>query len=611
MSPTARAVVADEKPRLWIVVQCLCDALSWCVAIILGLVLRYELTVDTIDWSGFAVFASLAVTAQMIIGWLAGLYRGKHPFGSFEELRLLVVVTGAVTALLVTTSLFFGLALGIPRSSGIIAFPFACLFMASVRYLKRMYVEGKARPAAPVRRALVVGAGFLGTGMVNQMMHDPAGQFQVVGMVDDDPHKKYLRVASVPVVGSTRDLGALVEKHRADVVVVAVAQADPAMLRRLNEQLRDTGARLLRMPRLSELLHPEDNALADQLTEVRLEDLLGRTPVDLDVPSLRSYIEGRRVLVTGAGGSIGSEICRQVAELGPDELILLERDESAMQATSLSLTGTGLLTGSETVLADIRDAQALEEIFTSRRPEVVFHAAALKHVPLLEQYPLEAWKTNVLGTANVLIASINTGVETFVNISTDKAADPSTALGHAKRLGERLTSWAAGVSNARYVSVRFGNVIGSRGSVLPLFTQQIERGGPVTVTDPNVERYFMTIPEATALVLQAGAVGRGGEVLILDMGQPVKIIDVARQLIALSGRDTEIVITGLRPGEKMTEALVREDEEVCSPFHPLIAHTAVPPLAPGELDLDLFRQGRASRPATEALRVARRITPES
>ncbi|MCB4207229.1 polysaccharide biosynthesis protein [Arthrobacter sp. UM1] len=606
MSPLTRSFAPGERPVRWLVYQRIIDALCWAVAVILGLVLRYELTVDTIDWAGYAVFTGIAVLAQLVVGHLAGLYRGKYPFGSFDELRLLIVVIGTVAAVLVVTSIFFGLALDIPRSSGIIAFPFACLFMGAARYLKRMYVEGRARPAAAAQRVLVFGAGFLGSGLVNQMMKDPSGQFQVVGLVDDDPHKKYLRVASVPVVGTRKSLRELVERHRADAVVVAVAHADPSLLRSLTESIAGTGARLMQMPRLAEILDPGEEDLSRQLTEVRMEDLLGRTPVDLDVPSLRSYIEGRRVLVTGAGGSIGSEICRHVAELGPSELILLERDESAMQATAISLTGSGLLTGSETVLADIRDSRALEEVFTSRRPDVVFHAAALKHVPLLEQYPLEAWKTNVLGTANVLIAAMNAGTGTFVNISTDKAADPSTALGHAKRLGERLTAWAAQVSGGRYVSVRFGNVLGSRGSVLPLFAQQIERGGPVTVTDERVERFFMTIPEATSLVLQAGAVGRGGEVLILNMGQPVKIIDVARQLIALSGREIEIELTGLRPGEKLTEVLVREDETTTTPFHPLISHAAVSPLSPDELDLDLFRQGRASQPATETLRVARR-----
>ncbi len=606
MSSSPSAAGSTAKPLRWLIYQCGIDVFSWGVAILLGLVLRYELTVDTINWTGFALYFGLAILSQLAIGYAAGLYRGKYPFGSFDELRLLIVVIGSVTVILVLTSVFFGLTIDVPRSSGVIAFPFACLFMASARYLKRMYVEGKARPRAAAQRVLVFGAGFLGTSLVHQMMHDPTGQYQVVGMVDDDPHKKYLRVASVPVVGTSRSLPDLVRQHRADIVVVAMAQPDPALLRRVNEQLADAGTRLLQMPRLQELLTHEAGGLTAQLTEVKVEDLLGRTPVDLDVPSLRSYIEGKRILVTGAGGSIGSEICRHVAELNPEELILLERDESAMQATLISLTGSGLLTGSETVLADIRDSDALEEIFTARRPEVVFHAAALKHVPLLEQYPLEAWKTNVLGTANVLRASINTGVETFVNISTDKAADPSTALGHAKRLGERLTAWAAGVTGQRYVSVRFGNVIGSRGSVLPLFTQQIERGGPVTVTDERVERYFMTIPEATSLVLQAGAVGRGGEVLILDMGHPVKIIDVARQLIALSGKDIEIELTGLRPGEKLTEVLVTEEEELTTPFHPLIAHAPVPPLAPQDLSLDLFRQGRASHPVTEALRVAQR-----
>lgn len=277
---------------------------------------------------------------------------------------------------------------------------------------------------------------------------------------------------------------------------------------------------------------------------------------------------------------------------------MLDRDESGLHGTQMSISGHGLLDSDDVVLADIRDPQALCDIFDKRRPQVVFHAAALKHLPMLEQYPEEAWKTNVLGTLNVLDAARRTGVETFVNISTDKAANPTSVLGHSKRVAERLTAWAAAESGRTYLSVRFGNVIGSRGSMLPTFIAQIEAGGPVTVTDSRVTRYFMTIPEACQLVIQAGAIGRPGEVLILDMGKPVKILDVAERMITMSGRPVEIVFTGLREGEKLHEELIGQSEHDERPFHPQVTHTAVPVLSPDDLDHERWEENSARTTAT-------------
>ena len=319
------------------------------------------------------------------------------------------------------------------------------------------------------------------------------------------------------------------------------------------------------------------------MRDIAIEDIIGRHPVDTQVESIAGYLAGKRVLVTGAGGSIGSELCRQIAKFGPAELIMLDRDETGLQQSQLSISGNGLLDTKEVVLADIRDPEALRAIFEDRRPEVVFHAAALKHLPMLEQYPDEAWKTNVLGTQNVLDASKAVGVTTFVNISTDKAANPTSVLGHSKRLAERLTAWTADETGARYLSVRFGNVLGSRGSMLPVFTSLIEAGGPLTITHPDVTRFFMTIPEACHLVVQAGGIGSPSEVLILDMGEPVRILDIAERMIAMSGRDIGIVYTGLREGEKMHEELVGLGESDNRPVHPKISHTTVPALHPSQL----------------------------
>ncbi|WP_232466246.1 UDP-N-acetylglucosamine 4,6-dehydratase family protein [Diaminobutyricimonas sp. LJ205] len=336
------------------------------------------------------------------------------------------------------------------------------------------------------------------------------------------------------------------------------------------------------LPLLEDVL--EGKSRLRDLRDVSIEDLIGRHPVNTQVEEIAGYLEGKRVLVTGAGGSIGSELSRQISKYGPAELILLDRDETGLQSTQLTISGHGLLDTRDVVLADIRDIESLKEIFTERRPEVVFHAAALKHLPMLEQYPDEAWKTNVLGTLNVLQAARAVGVTTFVNISTDKAANPTSVLGHSKRVGEKLTAWAAEKTGLNYVSVRFGNVIGSRGSMLPTFTALIEAGGPLTVTHPDVTRFFMTIPEACQLVVQAGAIGRPGEVLILDMGEPVRILDVAERMIAMSGKDVSITFTGLREGEKLHEDLVGDHESTARPFHPKISHARVGSITPERLD---------------------------
>jgi dTDP-glucose 4,6-dehydratase len=317
---------------------------------------------------------------------------------------------------------------------------------------------------------------------------------------------------------------------------------------------------------------------------VSIEDLIGRHPVDTEVESIADYLSGRRVLVTGAGGSIGSVLATQIARFNPAELMMLDRDESGLQSVQISIDGHGLLDTRDVILADIRDRATLMAIFADRRPEVVFHAAALKHLPMLEQYPEEAWQTNVLGTLNVLEAAQSVGVKTFVNISTDKAANPTSVLGHSKRAAEMLTAWAAQVTDERYLSVRFGNVIGSRGSMLPTFKKIIEAGGPLTVTHPDVTRFFMTIPEACQLVIQAGGIGKAQEVLILDMGEPVRILEVAQRMIAMSGKDIEIVFTGLRTGEKLHEELRGADEVDSRPLHPKISHASVSALDPLSLE---------------------------
>ncbi|MCP3425954.1 polysaccharide biosynthesis protein [Rothia sp. AR01] len=572
------------RPRAWLWTQMLLDSSSWVVALLLSLFLRYEMDFGLVHVSGMVTVCLVAIAAQLTIGGLFALYRGRYSFGSFDEAKALLLVTVTVTLLVQIVLLFVGVTLRVPRSIGLIAFPFALLFMAAARYLKRMYVESKSKPSEHAPHAVIYGAGFLANTLIAQMLQDKQSPYLPVALVDDDPAKKHLRINSVPVSGNISTLRQVVRRNGASVVIIAMADVDPALVERINAELEGLDVRILTAPPLKDLFGNTQGSSLD-LRDVSLEDIVGQRAVDINVEGIARYVTGKRVLITGAGGSIGSELCRQIDHFAPSELIMLDRDESAVQATQLSITGRGLLDGPDTVLADIRDPEAMHEVFATRKPQVVFHAAALKHVSLLEQYPDEAWKTNVLGTRNVLRASAEVDVEVFVNISTDKAANPTTVLGHSKRMAEKMTAWMGHHASGRYNSVRFGNVFGSRGSMLPLFTEQIRRGGPVTVTHPEATRYFMTIPEACQLVIQAGAIGDPGEVLILDMGQPVRIYDIAQHLIRMSGRhDVEIEITGLRPGEKIHEDLIGEGERGTHRGHPQISHTLSPQLDPEHLD---------------------------
>jgi FlaA1/EpsC-like NDP-sugar epimerase len=590
--PSTAVTDGDAKPRLWLWSQAILDSLAWAVALLLAVLLRYELDVTLINVGGMVLLIAVAVATQLIAGWSLSLYRGRYTFGSIHEARVLVATTLIVAAV---TSVFLLLTINeihIARSVSVIAFPFAALLMAAVRYAKRIYVEGKPTFGEEAQRTLIYGAGFLGNSLVTRMVQDPESPYVPVGLIDDDAAKKHLRLSSVGVLGRGDELPELIKRTRSTVVVLAMAHLEAKEIRAISDRVAGLGVKVLVLPPLQEMLTANTNrdnlgGLTD-FREIDVEDLIGRRPVDIKVEQIAGYIKGKRVLVTGAGGSIGSELCRQLHGFDPAELIMLDRDESGLQHTQLSIFGHGLLNDSSTVLADIRDADALAEIFAARRPEVVFHAAALKHAPLLQMYPREAWQTNVVGTLNVLTAARNVNVETFVNISTDKAASPTTALGHSKRAAEKLTAWMAAQTGKRYVSVRFGNVIGSRGSMLPLFTDQINKGGPVTVTHPDVTRFFMTIPEACQLVIQAGAIGAGGDVLILDMGDPVRIMDVAERMIAMSGRDIKIEITGLRPSEKLHEQLTGDDEVKDPDQHPKISHTHARPLAPADLSIELW-----------------------
>jgi len=564
--------------------QILIDLFTWLVAIPFAGLLRYDFVSSNVRWTPLIALALTLAFGQVALGFGLKLYRGRFTYGSFEEVRAVTIVATFLATFAALGNLALGPVVGIPRSIVFIAFPIAMIGMLSTRYLKRLFLERKARPenATPT---LIYGAGYMGESLARRMVTDPQSPYLPVGFIDDDPHRAQLTLRNIPVLGTLEQLPAIAARTHAQTIVVAIGDADSNLLRAVDDAARSLEIEVKVMPLLQDMLDHEPSHFTN-LRDIEIEDLISRTPVDTEVELIAGYLTGKRILVTGAGGSIGSELCRQISKFGPQKLILLDRDETGIQEAQISLAGNGLLHSDNLILADIRSRERLQQVFLQHRPHVVFHAAALKHLPLLEQHPDEAWETNVIGTLNVLRAAQRAQVETFVNVSTDKAADPTSVLGHSKRVAEKLTAWVAEeeAPRARYVSVRFGNVIGSRGSMLPTFTKLIEQGGPVTVTHPEVTRYFMTIPEACQLVMQAGAIGRAGEVLILDMGEPVRILDVAQRMIELSGKKVDIVFTGLREGEKLHEVLIGESEHDERPFHELITHARVERLNPTTLD---------------------------
>ena len=560
----------------------LLDAGTWVFGTFLAVALRLDFTLTTLGWLVTLLLGVIAAAIQLVIGYCVALYRGRYSYGSFEVVRALAFIVLSISVLLSMFVIPYGNSIGVPRATMLLAGPLVLLLMFGIRYVTRVTLQRSRKPGDDAERVLVLGAGYLGDRLLHTIITDPISPIRPVGLIDDDPLKKNLRLRGVPVLGSSDQIAQLAQRTGATRLVIALGNVDSALLRQLSDAAQAAGMSVSVTPMVTDFML--DSPTRIDVRDIQIEDLIGRHPVDTNVELIAGYITGKRVLVTGAGGSIGSELCRQLAKFGPSELIMLDRDETGLQTAQLGTTGNGLLDSNEVVLADIRDATVLNAIFDERRPEVVFHAAALKHLPMLEQYPDEAWKTNVLGSLNVLQAAQRVGVSHFVNISTDKAANPTSVLGHSKRVAEKLTAWAGEQTGMQYLSVRFGNVIGSRGSMLPTFQRLIAEDRPITVTHPDATRYFMTIPEACQLVIQAGGIGRAGEVLILDMGEPVSILEVARRMISMSGKDIEIVFTGLRHGEKLHEELVGSREHLERPFHPQISHANADSISPERLD---------------------------
>jgi len=595
-----RAVTARLRQRR-LLLLIIFDTAAWIAALALVAAVRLDVAEAPVPWIEVLQVGLLAAGLHVAGGWVVRLHHGRAATGSFDEMLLLGSVVASVTVIVTAVNALLPqpwLPRSVPFAAGFIALAFTGWGRAVWRRLQEREFEG--RPEGVGRPTLVLGAGDGGRQLINSMLRDSERTWRPVGLLDDDPRKRHRRIRGVPVRGSLEDLETVVEATEAQAVVVAIPSANAALIRSIGRRARRLHVELKVVPGVNELF--DGQVGISDIRDVDVTDLLGRHQVDTDVNAIASYLTGKRVLVTGAGGSIGSELCRQIHRFAPKRLIMLDRDESALHAVQLSIHGRTMLDSPDLVLADIRDSQLLLRIFEESQPEVIFHAAALKHLPILEQYPGEGVKTNVWGTLSVLEAAKATGVERFVNISTDKAANPISVLGYTKRLAEGLTAATAAEVEGTYLSVRFGNVLGSRGSVLTTFAAQIAAGGPLTVTDPLVTRYFMTVQEAVQLVIQAAAIGSDGEVLVLDMGEPVRIADVAKQLIDISGVDAEVTYTGLIDGEKLEEELFGAGESDERPVHPLVSHVTAPafdPLAARALDpwTDPWTLGRQLRTA--------------
>ena len=470
----------------------------------------------------------------------------------------------------------------LPRSIAVMDWLLLLAFIAGSRLIARSVFERPTpgRLVARGKEVLVIGAGEAARDTIREMHRNPQLGYAPIGLVDDDPRKKNIRIHGVRVLGTTADLPHLLRDNRPDEILIAVPSASGEFRRSVVTTTRELGVPVKTLPGLHELISGEID-LAVQIRPVQVEDVLGREPVDVDLDSAAPYVEGKTVLVTGAGGSIGSELCRQLTRLGPQRLILVELGETALFEIERELVDDRGFSAAVPVLADVGNATKIRQVFERYEPNVVFHAAAYKHVPLMEANPLESVRNNALATKVVVDAAVEYGAHRFVLVSTDKAVNPKTVMGQSKAVCEWVVE-AYGAREdiaTRFVAVRFGNVLGSSGSVIPIFRRQIEKGGPLTVTHPEMTRFFMTIPEAASLVIQSGAIGGEGHVFVLDMGEPVKIVELAEQMIRLSGKDpAEIGIdfVGARPGEKLHEELWGEGETVVATAHPKIRRVSGP-----------------------------------
>lgn len=552
------------------------DVSAIVVSFSLAVLLRFDCAVHCVDVNSALLLLPILLPVKFAAFWLMGTSNGWWRYVSLPDAVAIFRDNTLATVLSIACYLlflqpYFYLPISILLIDGLICY----MLMTGSRVLARLYGETFRRTrdcqceGEMQGRAVVVGAGAAGQTIVREIRQNPRLNMEILGFLDSDPLRLGEKFQGVPVLGLTEDLEAICRTKKTDMVIITQPAVTRKELLAILDVCRKLQVKSKILPSVGEILN-EDVSVC-HVRDVQLEDLLGRKPVQLDLAEIKRYIHGKRVLVTGAGGSIGSEICRQVSGFSPDSMVLFENAETPLFNIENELRRAAPGMRLVPCLGDMRNAQKVNSAFNLYQPQVVFHAAAYKHVPMLELNPAEAVCTNVLGTRNLADAANNSGVERFVMISTDKAVNPANVMGASKRAAEIYVQNLARISSTVFSTVRFGNVLGSNGSVIPIFKDQIAKGGPVTVTHPDIVRYFMTIPEAAQLVLQAGSMGKGGEIFLLDMGEPIRILDLAEELIRLSGlrpyEDIDIAFSGLRPGEKLFEELLLAGEDVTATKH--------------------------------------------
>jgi FlaA1/EpsC-like NDP-sugar epimerase len=598
------------------------DILVLAAAYVCAFALRLEGQLDAYHWQLIAATLPALLICKLGALYLFGLYRGMWRYTSLRDLFNIVKATVLGSTAALTWFFLVERAMTIYRSVVIIDALLTFLGISAVRVAIRLYFQyyhpkDSILTYVRLRRSrktmLIVGAGDAGEKVLREMRDNRQLNYDIVGFLDDDASKIGRVIHGVRILGTTEDIEHIADEHAVQEILIAVPSASSSEMRRLVGICERTGLHVRTVPGIGELI--DGSVQTSTIRNVSYEDLLGRESIHLDTQEIGRVLRGKRILVTGAGGSIGSELCRHVARFDPDELVLLDRTENNLYHIDLDLRDKFPALDIVTELADIQKLPKLLQICRERRPQVVFHAAAFKHVPMLELHPWEAVTNNILGTQNVLRASDEAGAERFVLVSTDKAVRPTNVMGASKRVAELLTVCHQ-QNGMRCMTVRFGNVVGSDGSVVPLFKKQIERGGPVTVTHEEVTRYFMTIPEASQLILQAGAMGEGGETFILKMGDPIKIIDLARDLIRLSGFEPDvdilIKITGLRPGEKLYEELITEGDGIVPTPHEkiLVLRGQVCHIDQWQPELEALRLAAAQRDSDHIRALLHGIVPE-
>ncbi len=547
-----------RKSTLKIVADLICVYFSF----LLALFIRFEFQVPWEQLKRFLAVSPAVALLLVLCNALLGIYKGKWKYASFDEAVHIALSTVVGSTLLFAIALFaYNGRQYVPLSVAIMGGVLSLFALTAVRLQYRFFEEMRLKkPVEGGKRVLLVGAGEAGEVIARDMLRHREYGYTPVAFVDDDPRKRNLIVLGIPVLGNRGDIPRLVKGLGVDDIFITLPEASGKDIRDIVGICERTGAEIKILPGIFRTFSGEVGLSA--VRELKLEDLLGREPVETDISSISSYITGKIVMVTGAAGSIGSELCRQLLPLGPAKLLMLDINESGLFDLEMELSHNNSPVKLEALVADIRDAERVNAIFKRYAPQVIFHSAANKHVPIMEAHPSEAVKTNIQGTRNLAVAALLQESELFVLISTDKAVRPANVMGATKRVSEMMVKRLSQNGRTRFCTVRFGNVLGSRGSVVPTFQKQIEMGGPVWVTHPEATRYFMTVEEAVQLVIQAGAYTRGGEIFILDMGEPIKILDLAEKMIGLlaRGKKVEIQFTGLRPGEKLHEELVHPVE---------------------------------------------------